>query len=267
MPDSLALPEAEARQAAGVVELLQTVLGADLLAVYLHGSAVGGGLKVDSDLDLFAVVARPPEVDERRIIVQGMLDRSRPSGRPEAVRSLELSVVAADAVRPWRYPPRQELQYGDWWRRELEAGESPWASPEPDLALLVTTVHADGRPLLGPEPTALLEPVPAADVEHATRAGIPGLMTDLDGDTRNVLLTLARVIVTLETGRIVSKDVAADHVLATMPPDLADPLRAARDSYVGQAVDRWDTPEARTGARATAAWLVERIEATPPREG
>lgn len=261
MSDPLTLPEAEARQVRSVIELLQAVLGPDLLALYLHGSAVGAGLRAESDLDLFAIVARSLGREERRAIVAGMLDRSRPSGRPEAVRPLELSMVTAAAVRPWRYPPPLELQYGDWWRRELAAGETPWASADPDLAILVTTVRADGRALVGPGSSALLDPVPAADVVHATRAAIPGLLLDLDADTRNVLLTLARVVVTIETGDIVAKDIAADHLLATMPADLAGALRVARDGYVGRAVDRWDAPTQRAAARATAAWLVGRIDA------
>ncbi|MFJ5999055.1 aminoglycoside adenylyltransferase domain-containing protein [Streptomyces sp. NPDC092370] len=49
-------------------------------------------------------------------------------------------------------------------------------------------------------------------------AGIPGLLEDLDGDTRDVLLTFARIRTTLATGRIKPKD-AADRALARLPPE------------------------------------------------
>ena len=40
--------------------------------------------------------------------------------------------------------------------------------------------------------------------------GVPSLMADLADDTRNVLLTLARIWTTVATGEIRSKDEAAD---------------------------------------------------------
>jgi predicted nucleotidyltransferase len=48
----------DARQLERVVELVREVLGPDVLGVYLFGSAVLGGLRPESDLDLLAVSAR-----------------------------------------------------------------------------------------------------------------------------------------------------------------------------------------------------------------
>jgi hypothetical protein len=42
----------DARQLERVVELVREVLGPDVLGVYLFGSAVLGGLRPESDLDL-----------------------------------------------------------------------------------------------------------------------------------------------------------------------------------------------------------------------
>ncbi|MFJ6934867.1 aminoglycoside adenylyltransferase domain-containing protein [Streptomyces sp. NPDC101132] len=64
---------------------------------------------------------------------------------------------------------------------------------DPDRAVLLTAVPAGGRALAGPPPHRLLAPVPHADLVRATLAGVPGLLDDLDGDTRTVRLTLARV--------------------------------------------------------------------------
>jgi streptomycin 3"-adenylyltransferase len=38
-------------------------------------------------------------------------------------RRLELTIVVQSDIRPWRYPPRMDFQYGDWWREEFERGE------------------------------------------------------------------------------------------------------------------------------------------------
>jgi hypothetical protein len=50
-------------------------------------------------------------------------------------------------------------------------------------------------------------------------AGIPGLLEGLDSDTRNVLLTFARIGTTLITCQIKSKNAAADWALAQLPPE------------------------------------------------
>ncbi|PZG02783.1 hypothetical protein C1I99_01180 [Micromonospora deserti] len=60
-------------------------------------------------------------------------------------------------------------------------------------------------------------------------------------DTRNVIVTLARIRTTLATGGIRSKDAAADFVLDRLPaahrPVLADDARAI---YRGLAAETWD---------------------------
>jgi streptomycin 3"-adenylyltransferase len=51
--------------------------------------------------------------------------------------------------------------------------------------------------------------VPHPDLVRATLDAIPDLVADLEGDTRNVLLTLARMWTTTATGAVRSKDHAA----------------------------------------------------------
>src|SRR4029079_7843248 len=56
--------------------------------------------------------------------------------------------------------------------------------------------------------------------------GIPGLLADLDGDTGNGNLTLARIWMSLATGTIQTKDAAADWAAARLP--VADERAPAR---------------------------------------
>jgi hypothetical protein len=55
---------------------------------------------------------------------------------------------------------------------------------------------------------------------------LPSLVADLESDTRNVLLTLARMWTTVATGRIVSKDAAAAWALERLPPSARARSRA-----------------------------------------
>ena len=227
-------------QADGVMAAVREVLGDAVLGGYLFGSAVAAGLRPTSDIDVLVVSARPGSDDAKRRLIGRILPisgRGDPSG---AARSVELTIVVQRDVVPWRYPPRLEFQYGDWWRSEFEAGAiAPWESPNPDVALLVEQVLGASEPLFGPPATELLDPVPPADVRRAMLDGIPGLLADLVGDERNVLLTFARIWATLETGRIWPKDQAADWVLARLPAGRGDVLAHASAIYLGEAAEDW----------------------------
>ncbi|PWJ08140.1 nucleotidyltransferase [Streptomyces sp. NWU49] len=211
------------------VGLVGDVLGPDALGTYLHGFAVLGGLRPASDVDVLVVSRRRMDEQRRRALLGGLLDIS---GCGDTARPVELTVVVRSEVRPWRYPPIGDFLYGEWLRAEYEAGKVPRPEPMPDLALLITTALAGDHPLTGPRPAQVLDPVPRADLVRASLAGVPGLLDDLDGDTRNVLLTLARVWSTLATGRIRPKDAAADWALARLPPEHRPVLEHAKRLYL-----------------------------------
>ena len=190
---------------------------------------------------MLVVGARRTTEDERAGLIRGLLPLSGTRAASGPARSLELTVVARPDVVPWRYPPRMDFQYGDWLRGEFERGDlAPWEASNPDLAVLLTTASQHHRTLFGPPPRQLLGPVPSSDLRRSMVDGLPGLIGDLDGDEANVLLTLARIWVTLETGEIVAKDAAADWALARLPDGNRRALERARAVYLGEASDTWD---------------------------
>ena len=256
------LSSVERGQLDAVVQVVRGVLGDAAVGTYLFGSAVDSGLRRDSDLDILVVSSRRTTDVERRALIDGLLRTSRGVGDEAGKRHLEVTVVARPEVQPWHYPPAMELQYGEWWRREFESGDGePWISPNPDLAVLLTAARANGVPLLGPPVDQLVSPVPRGDLRRALVDVIPDLMADLESDVRNVLLTLARIWFTLETGAIESKDVASRWVLARLPEGYGEALRSAQAGYLGHAEDAWDD-EAMALARADARAIRSAIEGT-----
>lgn len=250
-------------QAGAVVRLLAEALPARAVrGVYLYGSAVAGGLRPESDLDLLAVVDRRLTPAERRAILSRLLPISGRVSRPAAWRPIELTLVVHDDVRPWRYPPRIELQYGEWLRTEALADAIEPREASPDAAILISMVRDSGRALVGPPASAVLDAVPAADVARAMVDELPPLLEDLEHDTRNVLLTLARMWSTLATGDIRSKDAAVDWVLPRLAPVHRAIMELARDAYLGTAADAW--AGRMPAARAAADAMVTSIGALPP---
>lgn len=229
-----------------IVELVRDVLEEDALGAYPHGSTALHQLRPHSDLDVLVVSRRSTTPDEKRALIGRLL---RMSGRDDPsgdARPIELTIVVASEVRPWRYPPRLDFLYGDWLRAEFENGDlAPWETPNPDLAPLITMARSVDRALFGPPPSEVFDPVPIEDLNRAIVEGIPGLIDDLDSDTTNVVLTLARIWTTLATGTIGSKDAAADWVLARLPEEHRPVLARARAVYFGDEQDHWADLQAR----------------------
>ncbi|HEX2254513.1 MAG TPA: aminoglycoside adenylyltransferase family protein [Thermoanaerobaculia bacterium] len=247
-------------QLEAVLALVQEVLGADLVGAYQHGSAVLGELRPRSDLDVLVVSRRGTTTSERRALVDRLL-RISGAPKPGAPRPIELIVVEERAIRPWRYPPHLDFLYGEWLRPELEAGRlTPGSSTEsPDLAVLITMALAGSRPLVGPPPSEVFAPVPPDDLRRAMVAGVEDLLAELGADTRNVLLTLARIWTTLATGSVVTKDRAADWALPRLPARPAAVLERARAIYLGEVEEDWT--DLADEVAPCAQSLVRRIEA------
>ncbi len=247
-----------------LIKLLRDALGSQLLGAYLYGSAVAGGLRPASDLDLFVLTGRRTSPAERRRLIAGLRPLSARDARPAAWRPVELTVAALPDIVPWRYPPRMDFGSGEWLRGRFDAGDAkPWRSPNPDLAVLIAQVRLTGRPLIGPPANDVLPEIPPTDLRRAMTDEIESLVGDLETDTANVLLTLARIWHTLETGAFASKDAAADWALARLAHDDRAPLEQARGVYLGLVPGSWleqDVWQGRLPAvRSTASRLVEHI--------
>lgn len=248
-----------------VAAIVLEVLGDAVLGICEHGSAVLGGLRWDSDVDVLAIVDRPTTPAERRAIVERLLAISGPRAARGPARPVELTVVVQGDVRPWQYPPRLQLLYGEWLRGAFEAGHAPEPGPAPDLGPVLTLARRAGRALYGPPPADLLDPVPQDDLRRAIVAGVPGLIEDLETDTRNVLLTLARIWLTLATGDIATKDAAAAWAVERLDGPDAAVLRQARAIYLGETPEAWG--DLRPSVRRCALRLVAEIDRLAPPAG
>nr|WP_240457625.1 aminoglycoside adenylyltransferase family protein [Halomonas socia] len=210
-----------------------------MVGVYLFGSALAGGLRPNSDVDVLAIISQPLDEWVRRRIVEALMAVSGNPADDGSPRPLEVTLLCRRALVPWRYPPRSELVYGEWLRDEFEQGHIPSAAADPDLAVVLTTARQQSLALCGPELAELIAPIPEADLRRAIVESLPGLVDGLEGDERNVLLTLARMWMTLETGEIASKDVAAGWALERLPPEHRDALALARRAYLEGGNDDW----------------------------
>lgn len=253
-------------QLSAAVTILQQHLGSSLLALHLFGSAVDGGLQHLSDIDLLATVAKPLPDARRLSLMKDLLDVSAWPPTP-SLRPLEVTVVARDAVVPWRHAPVRELQFGEWLREDLENERLEPAMPDADLAILLTKARRRSVCIHGIPAAQLFDPVPPVELARALLHAVSSWNEESDwsGEERNVVLTLARIWYTLCTGEIASKDAAAAWARPRLPREHQPVMSAARAAYLGQAAD--DLGERSSEVAAFIEYVKARIAMVAPADG
>jgi predicted nucleotidyltransferase len=197
---------------ADLVAGARSVLGDDLVGVYLQGSFAVGDADEYSDVDFLVPTRRPVT-----------------PGQEEGLRALHAAFPvraegrAPDGPVPWAgrlegsYPPVAEL-------RTLAATGRPWLYVDNGHAEMEWSLHDNtsvvrwslrehGRVLAGPDPAELVCPVTAEELRAQVRVDATRLMpllptwTELDNAWTQpyVVATFCRFLHTLDTGRVHSK--------------------------------------------------------------
>lgn len=244
-----------------LVEGLQQILGENLLGIYLHGSAVIDGPYPTSDLDVLVVSHRRTTDDEKRALLDLLRAVSGRTADPGPDRPIELDVVIQSEIKPWRYPPPFDFHYDELIRHRFDAGEvAPWDEPtNPDLASIIRMALAGPESIVGPPPSGVLEPPPRTDLIHALMRDLHTESERLEGDTRNVVLTLVRIWSGIETDAVHSKATAADWALPRLPEEHRPVLERARGQYVVGTHGPWD--DVMEDVRAYVDYVTKRVEA------
>lgn len=239
-----------------VLEHLDRENPGEIRGAYLYGSAVSGGLRPDSDVDLLVLTARSLTGAERASLVRLLLQVSGGKGHaaalPDATPGLPLeltSVVIGDDGR-WPEPAAHDLQFGEWLRSDILNGLELQPTPDPDVPILLATAQRAHRVLRGPALTEVVSTVSASVLRESMLAIIPDILAEIVGDERNTLLALARIVTTLQTGDIVPKNVAASAAAATLSGSDRELLVRARAAYLGEVEDDWDGSEEEVTALA-----------------
>lgn len=107
----------EAIQASKIIEEL---LDSILVGIYLYGSAVMGGLRINSDVDILVVINRSLSERTRRDLTDRLMLISGKIGNTKDMRPLEVTVINQKDIIPWHFPPRYEFMYGEWQESSLK---------------------------------------------------------------------------------------------------------------------------------------------------
>nr|ELR5039736.1 DUF4111 domain-containing protein [Providencia stuartii]ELR5080438.1 DUF4111 domain-containing protein [Providencia stuartii] len=222
-------------QVKAACEIIQQNIGKQLNSIHLYGSALLGGLKPLSDIDLLVTVNAPLSEQQRKNLMTQFLNISAWPGAEPQYRALEVTILLNDTIKHWHYPPKRELQFGEWLRDDINAGIYEAPQIDPDIAILITKIWRHNIVLFGDEATINFPAIPREDLAQAFISTLDqwNAPADWENDECNIILALARIMYTLTTGEIESKSVAADWLIERISEPLHQQLiMAAKQTYL-----------------------------------
>ncbi|MBA3329458.1 MAG: DUF4111 domain-containing protein [Actinobacteria bacterium] len=235
---------------AELVASVRGVLDENVCGTYLQGSFAVGGADEHSDVD-FVVVTHGELSAEQFAALDAMHGRLYALEVPWA-QHLEGSYITADLLR--RVDPSQSpLPYLD-----NGASRLVW-DDHCNTAIVRWSLREHGVVLAGPDPHTLVEPVSAAQLRSEALAALPKYAAWAPEPTRAgpmsrwkqayLVVTVCRLLQTLETGTVVSKHDAAEWAKGALDPrwaaliqraddDRPDPWLRVYQPAAGEAIDR-----------------------------
>jgi predicted nucleotidyltransferase len=241
-----------------LLEDLRASLGPDLVGAYLYGSAVSGGFDPQpSDLDL-VVVTEPSTDDIDFEVFSAIVDRLA-AREPDWADRLDITFVGRATLATFREGGSLvEFSHDDSLRR------IPTADDWVETWFLVRDADT---PLLGPSPRELIPPITFGEFITGAALDVDRLVDKArddprDGSVAYRLLTLCRVLRSLESGAICSKDEGAAFVSERFPDRgwVVDAAKAVRRG----AGSRTFTQVERNAVSELMAILAEEIRRTGP---
>ncbi len=226
------------KQIEQVISTVQELFAEHVLAIYLYGSSVLGGLQINSDIDILVIIDEKMTDTIRAKLTKELLLISGTIGCKEK-RPLEVTILNRNDIISQQFPPKYEYMYGEWLRGDIEAGILPLSNYDADLIILLWQARKYSIVLQGQSALNLIPIISEDEVKRAILNSLPSLLEGMTGDERNVLLTLARMWYTLENYDICAKNVAAEWTLEKLPKNFKPLMELAIKGYLGECKDNW----------------------------
>ncbi len=221
MEDQLATPYPEINVLLNqVLSGARSILGRRFIGMYLEGSLANGDFDQDSDIDFVVATTEDIQGDLFETL-RAMHDRLAEMDTPWAIQ-LEGSYISELALV--RYDPRHA------WHPNLERGRGErlkMAEHDRGWDIHRWVLRERGITLAGPAPQDLIDPISPAQLLQAMLASFPNwAVRFLDqpaflsarGYQSYVVLTLCRVLYTLQFGAVVSKAAAGRWAQEALDP-------------------------------------------------
>ena len=235
----------------------RALLGDDLFGMYLFGSLTSGGFDTEtSDIDFLVVTRSDPTALQTEL---GALNRRiQDSSSPWAAK-LEGSFLPLHVFEDFNPAATMfpTIGMGGWYGLDHKEIERP-------LQRFMLREH--GIALAGPEPRSFIAPIDPQTLKAATLDVLHGWwQSQLDDPARlkrrgyqaYAVLTMCRMLYTLETGDVTSKPAAARWARPRVAEQLRGPIDRALVWHDGDGVDDF------TPTRELIRWMLSTARGSP----
>lgn len=217
----------------------EQVLGDNLAGIYVHGSLAFGCFTWETgDIDLIAVADSEPSFEQKRSIIQQIMDIE--SDAPS--KGIEFSMLLREDCRNFAHPMPYVMHYSKGhtarYAEDMDGHIRRLCGKDRDLAAHITVMHAVGYPLTGPAVKEMFSEVAAKDYLDALICDIEDAACQIHENPVYVILNLCRVRAFLKDGSVLSKADGGRWGLDHLPEDCALLVRAALEGYAGEKCGR-----------------------------
>ena len=201
-----------------LLERVMRILGSHFIGMYLDGSLTSNDFDEDSDID-FVVVTDEDIAGDLFTALQAMHEHIATIASPFALQ-LEGSYISLHGLR--RFDPEHALhpniERGEGERLKMVYHDDWWIIHR-------YVLRERGITITGPVPQALIDPVSPDDLRQVMLSLLHGWATQILNDPNKissrgyqsyVVLSLCRILYTLQFGDVVSKPVAAGWAKETL---------------------------------------------------
>jgi hypothetical protein len=195
-----------------LMEGVHAILGSQLAGLYLYGSLTSGDFDRQSDIDV--LVATHEDVSEGLFSALSAMHDQIAAGDSRWATQLEVAYVPLQVLR--RYDPEASVYlHMDRGKGERLHMKEHWS----DCVVQRHVLRERGITIAGPHPATLIDPVSPDDLREAMRGLLGKWAASLLGDPGQlgrrgsqsyVVLSICRILYTLETGGVASKQRASD---------------------------------------------------------
>jgi predicted nucleotidyltransferase len=201
-----------------LLERVQRILGSHFVGMYLEGSLASGDFDQDSDIDF--VVVTDVDISARLFSALRAMHEQITTIDARYANRLEGSYISRHALR--RYDPEHarhpSIAWGTGESLKMVYHDETWVVHR-------YLLREGGITVSGPAPKTLIDPVLPSELRQAVLKMLRGWATQIldnpsqikhRGDQSYTVLSLCRILYTLENGSVVSKSVAARWAQATL---------------------------------------------------
>lgn len=233
-----------------ITDPYQTILGDNLVGIYIHGSLALGCFNWEkSDIDFIAVVRESLSAGVKLSLLDAV-DQLKKHFPPKGI---EMSVVLKEFCVHFQYPTPYELHFSNDWEERYHTNPmllcDDRIKTDYDLAAHFTVLRKAGISFYGPPVTGVFGDVPVKCYLDSIQRDVGNAEEDILACPLYVVLNLCRVLAYRRDGLILSKKQGGNWGIENLPAEYGRIIEQALYCYRTSEKMTVDEAEARKFSR------------------